>query len=99
MVFPGNQIDRKWTINQARGCNRTIADRFDLTLECIRRHYQGQPSPLGETLARYGDLQDRVTNDGSAVMFCMPFDDFKSPSVPKDRDTYTEYRCRSIDFI
>ena len=44
MVFPGNQIDRKWTINQARGCNRRIADRFDLTLECIRRHYQGRPA-------------------------------------------------------
>ena len=42
MVFPGNQVDRKWTINQARGCNRSISDRFDLTLECIRRHYSGR---------------------------------------------------------
>ncbi|TFD20878.1 hypothetical protein [Cryobacterium sp. TMT4-10] len=41
MVFPSNPIDGKWTINQARGTNRTtIGDRFDLTLECIRRHYQ-----------------------------------------------------------
>ena len=36
MVFPGEQIDRKWTINQARGCTRHIRDRFDLTVECIR---------------------------------------------------------------
>jgi hypothetical protein len=36
MVFPGNQIDGKMTINQARGCNGNIKDRFDLTVECIR---------------------------------------------------------------
>jgi hypothetical protein len=41
MVFPGNRIDGKWTINQARGCTRQIGDRFDLTLECIRRHIGG----------------------------------------------------------
>ena len=53
MVFPGNRIEGKWTINQARGCLTKISDRFDLTLECIRRHYEGQRSPLGDTLARY----------------------------------------------
>jgi hypothetical protein len=37
MVFPGYQVDRKMTINQARGCHGSIRDRFDLTLECIRR--------------------------------------------------------------
>jgi hypothetical protein len=29
----------------------------------------------------------------------MPFDDFKTPAVPKDFDTYVEYRRRSIEFI
>ena len=97
------------------GSIRKIADRFDLTLECIRRHYLGQRSPLGETLARYRDffalfedfrgyveffmLQDLVTDDCSAVRFFMPFDDFKTPSVPKDGDTYKEYRRLSIEFI
>jgi uncharacterized protein DUF6994 len=115
MVFPGNQIDRKQTINIARGFNRRIADRLDLTLECIRRHYLGQRSPLGDTLARYGEffalfqdftgyvdfflLQDLVTEDCSTVTFFMPFDDFNTPSVPKDGDTYREYRRLSIEFI
>ncbi len=114
MVFPGNQIDRKWTINRARGCNRSISDRFDLTLECIRRHYADQGNPLAVTLARYaaffalfGDfrgyvsfflLDDLVTEDLS-VRFFMPFDDFRPPSVPKDVGTYKEYRRRSIEFI
>ena len=56
MIFPGNSIGGKWTINQARGCLRKISDRVDLTLECIRRYYVGQSSPLGETLARSRDF-------------------------------------------
>jgi hypothetical protein len=27
-----------------------------LTLECIRRHYLDEPSPLSDTLARYADF-------------------------------------------
>jgi hypothetical protein len=115
MVFPTNRIDGKQTINGARGFNRKIADRFDLTLECIRRHYLGQRSPLDETLARYRDffalfgdftgyveffmLQDLVTTDRSAVRFFMLFDDFGIPSVPWDGDSYREYRRLSIEFI
>ena len=116
MVFPRNQIDRKQTINGARGCNWQIRDRFDLTLECIRRHYiGGEPNPLGETLKRYGDffalfgdfrgyveffmLQDLVVDDYSAVTFFMPFDEFKTPPVPGDVDTYREYRRLCIEFV
>ena len=115
MVWPGNQVAGKMTINGARGFYRRIADRMDLTLECIHRHYQGQRSPLGDVLARYSDffalfadfrgyvdfflLQDLVTDDYSAVRCFMPFDDFKPPSVPQDVDTYTQYRRRSIEFV
>jgi hypothetical protein len=115
MVFPGNRIQGKWTINQARGCLKKISDRLDLTVECIRRHYARQSSPLSETLARYDDffalfgsfsgyvdfflLQDLVTDDRAAVTFFMPFDDFKTPSAPSDFDTYVAYRRRSIEFI
>jgi hypothetical protein len=116
MVFPGNLIDRKPSINVARGFNRSIADRFDLTLECIRRHYLNQGSPLASTLSRYADffalfgdyrgyvkyflLDDLVTDDGS-VRFFMPFDNFGPPgsAVPKDLDTYREFRRRSTEFI
>lgn len=114
MAFPGNQVDRKWTINQARGCNRSIADRFDLTLECIRRHYSGSGSPLSSTLSRYGDffalfddfrgyvsffLLDDLVDDDLNVRVFMPFDDFNPPSVPRDLGVYKEYRRRSIEFI
>tara|TARA_Y100000588_G_scaffold13323_1_gene14335 strand:- start:1133 stop:1699 length:567 start_codon:yes stop_codon:yes gene_type:complete len=53
VVFPSKKIDNKVTINGARGLNQKIADRFDLTLECIRRFYLKQSSPLSDTLDRY----------------------------------------------
>ena len=53
IIFPNNRIDGKHTINQARGVNSLIDDRFDLTLECIRRFYLSQESPLYSTLLRY----------------------------------------------
>jgi hypothetical protein len=115
MIFPGNRIGGKQTINGARGFNRKIADRFDLTLECIRRYYRGESSPLGETLARYGEffklfedfrgyvefflLQDLVADGYSAVKFFMPCDDFTHASVPSDIDEYKAYRRLSIEFV
>ena len=115
MVWPGNQIDRKLTVNTARGLHPRIKDRMDLTLECIRRHYLGQDSPLTETLGRYRDffallecfagfvdyflLQDMVTAARTAVEFFMPFDDFKTPAVPRNVDNYRSFRERSMGFI
>ena len=52
ILFPGKKIDGKMTINGARGFNQKIADRFDLTLECIRLHYLGMPNPLQEVLTQ-----------------------------------------------
>ena len=34
MVFQGNQIEGKWTINQARGCLRKIADGIRASADC-----------------------------------------------------------------
>ena len=114
MVFPSNQIDRKPTINAARGFTRAIADRMDLTLECIRLHYVGLNSPLASTLSRHADffvlfddfdgyvdffLLNDLVDDDQKVKFFMPFDDFHSPSVPTDISTYVTFRQRSIDFI
>jgi hypothetical protein len=58
MVFPGNRVGGAMTINGARGLDARIADRFDLTVECIRRYYLGEPSPglLSRTLARYPEF-------------------------------------------
>lgn len=115
LLWPANRVDGKQTINGARGFRRNIADRLDLTLECIRRHYRGEESPLGAVLARYSDffalfedfrgyvdfwlLQDLVDDNYSAVRYLMPFDEFKPPAKPQDIDAYREYRRLSIEFV
>ena len=104
MVFPGNQVDRKMTINGPRGFHPRIKDRFDLTLECIRRHYLDEPSPLSDTLARYADffglfgdfagyvdfflLQDLVNEVTLTVRFFLPFEGFTASPLPGTLDAY-----------
>ena len=114
-VFPGKSIDRKMTINQARGVNHLIKDRFDITLECIRRHYLGGQNPLRDTLLRYDNFfalfkdfrgyvdfflfQDLVSLDYSAVKFHLPFEDFGTPPLPKDLGEYRHYEANVLNFI
>ncbi len=114
LIFPNKQVDRKYTINQARGISPLIDDRFDLTLECIRRFYIGEPSPLEDTLKRYAAffqlfetfkgyvdfflLNDLVDQYGN-VKFYLPFDDFQSPPGFKDVEDYLVYKNRVEAFI
>lgn len=115
MVFPSNRADRKMTINQHRGCHPRIRDRFDLTLECIRRHYLDEASPLSATLARYADflglfddfagyvdffhLQDLVDEPTLTIEFSLPFEGFGASPLPRSLDSYIAYRQRAIEFI
>lgn len=115
MIFPGNRVDGKSTINGARGFHPFIKDRIDLTLECIRRYYANEPSPLAETLKRYLDffnlfgdfrgyvefflLNDLVSKDFSKVEFFMPFENFKTPAVPKTVEGYRSYKDLVTRFI
>jgi len=113
-LFPGDVRDRKPTINGARGMHPRIADRFDLTLECIRRHYAAAESPLGAALARYRDffalyrdfrgyvefflLQDLV-DDADEVRFYLPFDDFERSPLPLSVDEYETYASGVLTFL
>jgi hypothetical protein len=51
LIFPSEKKGAGMTINGARGFNNKIADRFDLTLECIRLHYQRLENPLESTFS------------------------------------------------
>lgn len=101
IVFPGNQINGKITMNAARGFNARIGDRFDLTLECIRRYYLSNQSPLEEVINRYSDffnlfetfdgylnfflLQDLWDEKKQSVKFFLPFDG-SFPTQPFPKD-------------
>ncbi|WP_241978346.1 hypothetical protein [Cryobacterium sp. Hz9] len=92
-----------------------IRDRFDLTLECMRRHYEGAPSPLEETLLRYAGffrlfedfqgyvdfffLQDLVSYDYATVEFFTPFDNFTTPAMPGNLAAYEHYRAQTVGFV
>jgi len=115
ILFPANRINGANTINGERGLNSKINDRIDLTLECIRRYYNDENSPLTDTLKRYNDffslfsdfkgyceyflLQDLVIDNYSKVNFFLPFDDFIRNPLPKDIDEYNEYKKNNIDFL
>jgi hypothetical protein len=109
LVFPAQvRVDGRWwpSINQRRGVHHQIRDRFDLTLECIRRHCVGATSPLGDVLANYADffglfgdfsgyvdyflLNDLVTDGSAAVRFFKEFDNFGDDPLPAG--SVDEYR-------
>lgn len=114
LVFPGEQIDGGKTINVLRGFNAKIRDRFDFTLECIRRHYAGEQSPLSSVLSRYGDffalfenfngyvefflLQDLVTGDKVKFFTYIDWLAIGGP-YPLGVKEYELYANRTIEFV
>ena len=115
IIFPSKKIDNKMTINGARGIHVKIKDRFDLTLECIRRHYINEHSPLEETLKRYSSffdlfdnfqgyvnfflLNDLVVENYSLIKYFIPFKNFEKDPLPADVTEYKLYKKNVIDFI
>lgn len=69
ILFPGNRVSGKATLNAARGFNHYIDDRFDLTLECIRRFYSSIDNPLDSTLQIYESFFDLFENFKNYVDF------------------------------
>jgi len=114
ILFPKNKIENKLTINQARGVNRFIDDRFDLTLESIRLYYLNQQSPLYDTFKRYRSFFDLfvdfkgyinffllndLVDENLGIKFYLPFDNFKTKPTFTNLDEYLAYKKGVIDFI
>jgi hypothetical protein len=114
IIFPCNKINNLQTINQVRGTCEKINDRFDITLECIRRFYNNETSPLEETLKRYDDyfklfkdfkgycnfflLQDLTSDDYKKINYFLPFFDFEKNPYPDTVEDYITYKNKSIEF-
>ena len=113
LIFP-NKKNNGLTINQSRGVNAFIDDRFDLTLECIRLFYLDINSPLYTTLERYKSffdlfesfenyvefflLQDLIDTSGK-IKFYLPFDNFSSKPGFSGVEDYMIYREGVLQFI
>ncbi len=101
-------------MNQARGCSRKIRDRWDLTLECIRRFYIGESSPLDTALQRSKDffesfvdfkgyvdfflLQDCVDEDYN-VKFWLDTPLWISDPMPETVESYKDWIKKELDFV
>ena len=103
IIFP----QHPGSINQARGTNAFISDRWDLTLECIRRYYLGDPSPISATIRGDADffdlfvdfkgyvdfffLQDCVNEDYSEVDIWCGDASFKKSGLPETVEDYFQF--------
>ena len=115
IIFPKDRIDGLNTINQERGTNKLICDRFDLTLESIRLYYLGKDSPLFDCLNRYKEffdlfvdfkgyvdfflLNDLVSDNYENVLFFYKHNDFKNYPLPETVEVYMKYKKRVIEFV
>ncbi|MBQ2243922.1 MAG: hypothetical protein II318_06925 [Bacteroidales bacterium] len=95
------------SINQTRGCNPFISDRWDYTLECIRLFYKDYESPLFEVLQRNKDffelfvdfegyinyffLQDFVTEDYTSVIMHDNGKVFRKNPRPENPQEYVSW--------
>lgn len=115
IIFPSQKIDNQQTINVRRGFHPAIKDRFDLTLECIRRWYKGQPSPLNDVFNRYHSffelftdfkgyidffLLNDLVDDKESIKFWLPFKNFfETPPLPRNTEEYQLYMKNAIAFV
>ena len=111
IIFPKHPS----SMNQNKGTDPLISDRWDLTLECIRRYYDGLNSPLYDTIKRdkafydlfvnfkgYVDfffLQDAVSDDYSKVNIWCGNADFEEEGLPKSVDEYFAFLDKELDFL
>lgn len=110
-IFP----KRPGGMNQSRGCNALIRDRWDLTLECIRRYYMGDQSPLYDVCMKdkafydlfvdfkgYVDFfffQDCVSEDYSQVLMFEGTADFNHDPMPSSVDSYFSFIDAEMIFL
>lgn len=102
------------SMNQRRGCSRIICDRWDLTLECIRRFYAGEPTPLDKVMERdkafydlfvdfkgYVDfffLQDCV-DESYNVKFWLDTPLWVCDPMPESVESYKDWIDKELDFV
>lgn len=114
LVFPVRSAHRP-TMNQARGTRLKIADRIDLTLECIRRYYAQDPAgPLGDVIGNYADyfdlfgtfagfteffLLDDLVEHDGSVKFFLPPEGFQRTGVPRTTEEFATFREATLAFI
>ena len=114
IIFPNKKINGMQTINQVRGINKFIDDRFDLTLHCIKLYYENKESPLYITLKIYESffklfetfhgyinffLLNDLVDDKYNIKFFLPFSNFKIKPILSNEEEYLTYKNNALTFI
>lgn len=102
------------SMNQEKGCCRKISDRLDLTMECIRRFYVGESTPLDKVLESDRDfynlfvdfkgyvdfflLQDCV-DENYNVKFWLDTPLWVSDPMPETVESYRAWIDKELDFV
>lgn len=106
----------RWnSINQTKGCMAAISDRMDRTLECIRRFYVDEESPMSKCLEKdrnffelfvdfkgfvdYFFFQDLVSEDYKSVKMMMGTNDLATPALAQSVEEYRLWLERQLDFV
>lgn len=111
IIFPKHRN----SMNQIRGMNAKISDRWDFTMECIRRYYKGEWSPLYKTIDNdkeffdlfidfrgYVDfffLQDCVSEDYSKVNIWCGDASFERNGLPESIEDYLQFIDAEHEFL
>ena len=111
IIFPAHRS----SMNQRRGMSKLVSDRWDLTLECIRRYYSGEESPLDSVIRSdkafydlfvdfkgYVDfflLQDAVSDDYSRVEIWEGNGSFEDDGLPKSLKEYLIFIDKEFAFL
>ncbi len=111
IIFPKHQN----SINQRRGTDKYISDRWDLTMECIRLFYKGKENPLYSYLEKdasffdlfvdfkgYVDfffLQDCVSDDYQTVDIWEGKGDFSKSGLPDTAEDYLNFIKNEQEFL
>ncbi len=111
IIFP----KRQGGINQSRGWNPYIRDRWDRTMECIRRYYLEEDSPLFKVLKEdkqffdlfvdfkgfvdFFFLQDCVSEDYTRVLFWEGDNEIESQPLPKTVQDYLKWISNEKEFV
>lgn len=111
IIFPKNGVTNSINIRRYS----LLKDRFDLTLECIRRYYEKEASPMSKVLqanaqffALFCDfkgyvnfffLQDLVNEDYSKINYFNSANKFEKVSYPQTEKDWLDLYNNQMNFV
>jgi len=101
LFFPAHGFGKQ-SINQARGCNGAVNDMVYLTLDSIRKYYEGKKEyyHLKDAIERYGYFFDRFESFDGYIEYNLLQDyELLPKKFPTSEAELVEFWKRSVEFM